>query len=273
MKLAISNIAWPVEKTEYMLSLIKSLGCNGVEVAASKIWDEPIDSGSEQRREFLKLVKKNDLTVSALHSLLYTRKDLNIFGDEQIKLRTIKYLKMLIELAVDLETKILVFGSPTARNRKSLGMNEALYKAAEVFYPVAKFAEKCGVCMVIEPLGKSETNFINTASEGLQLVEIVNSHGFKLHLDAKSIAEEVIDHKELINSVFPYLKHFHINDPGLIEIGSVADYHPKFGKILREANYSGFTSIEMKMLIGYESAVKNSINLAKKFYIGKTNGS
>jgi len=273
LKLAISNIAWPVEKTEYMLSLIKNLGCDGVEVAASRLWAEPVDSGSRQRKGFLKLVKKNSLTVSALHSLLYTRKDLNIFGDEQIRLKTIKYLKMLIELAVDLETKILVFGSPAARDRKSLEMDEAFNKAAEVFYPVAKFAEECGVCMVIEPLGKSETNFINTALEGLQLVKMVNSQGFKLHLDAKSIAEEVIDYKELINSVFPYLKHFHINDPGLIEIGSVADYHPKFGKILREVNYSGFTSIEMKTLVDYESAVKNSINLAKRFYIGKTSGS
>jgi D-psicose/D-tagatose/L-ribulose 3-epimerase len=272
LKLAISNIAWPVEKTEYMLNLIKSLDCEGVEVAPSKMWSEPVDSSSEQRKEFLKLVKKNKLTIAALHALFYTRKDLSIFGDEQIRLKTMKYLKMLVELAADLETKILVFGSPAARDRKSLKMKEALNKAAEFFYPAAEFAERHGVCIVMEPLRKSETNFINTAFEGLELVRMVNSNGFKLHLDAKSFAEEAADHKKIINDVFSCLKHFHINDPDLIEVGSVADYHPEFGKILRETNYNGFVSIEMKTLNDYEIAVKNSINLAKKFYIGKTIG-
>ncbi len=273
MRLAISNIAWPVERTENMLKLIRSLGCEGVEVAPSKIWSEPIDSSSEQREEFLKFVKKNKLTIAALHALFYTRRDLSIFGDEQIKLETEEYFKMLVKLAADLETKILVFGSPAARDKKSLKMKEAMNKAADFFYPVAEFAKKYGVCIVIEPLRKSETNFINSAFEGLQLVKIINSNGFKLHLDAKSVAEEAVDHKKLINDIFPYLKHFHINDPDLIEVGSVADYHPKFGKILREVNYHGFVSIEMRELDDYEGAVKNSIKLARKFYMGITNGS
>ena len=50
MKLAISHIAWPLEKEHFYLDQVKLWGCSGIELAPSRIWDEPIDTNKEDRK-------------------------------------------------------------------------------------------------------------------------------------------------------------------------------------------------------------------------------
>ena len=47
-----------------------------------------------------------------------------------------------------------------------------------------------GVSLCMEPLGPSETDFINTAEEGARLMEAVGHPNFVLHLDVKAMSSE-----------------------------------------------------------------------------------
>ncbi|MEO6785243.1 MAG: sugar phosphate isomerase/epimerase family protein, partial [Chthoniobacteraceae bacterium] len=49
--------------------------------------------------------------------------------------------------------------------------------------PLAKYAEKKGVTLCIEPLNRFETDFLNTTDKGLKLIKAVGSNAVKLHLD------------------------------------------------------------------------------------------
>ncbi|MBL7129810.1 MAG: sugar phosphate isomerase/epimerase [Candidatus Omnitrophica bacterium] len=268
MKLAISNIAWPSEKEERYLGLIKEWGCSGVEIAPTRIWSDPLKASLEQRRCFVDSIHKHGLEISAMQALLYGRRDLGLFRSADVETETIDYLKGLCKLSAVLGAKVLVFGSPANRKRGDIPLEEAFERAALFFSKVAPVAEKLGVCLCIEPLRPQETDFITTAGEGLRLVELVNNPGFGLHLDAKAVAEEGSDFVSIFKSAIYKLKHFHINDPGLIEVNSTGLVdHISITRALRKVGYRGYVSIEMRTLPDCDDTIKRSVQFSKKTYI------
>lgn len=268
MKLSISNIAWPNETDELYLKNIRGWGCSGIEIAPGRLWQKPLMLNSQERKSFKSQLDKYGLEISAMHALLYNHDDLGIFRDPQAVAETVKYLKGLCYLAADLGISVLVFGSPRNRRRDSLPLQEAFEKAADFFSKIAPTAEELGICICIEPLRPQETDFITTAAEGLRLVQMVNSPGFKLHLDATAIAEEGEDFLEVFRSAVPNLRHFHISEPGLTEINSTGSVdHIAIARALRDAGYRGYVSIEMRTAADYDNAIKRSIQFSRNTYI------
>ena len=268
MKLSISNIAWPAEEDESYLSHIKTWGASGVEIAPSRIWPDPVSSSSKERKTFRSFVYSHGMEIPAMQALLYNKQDLGLFRAPGVERETVEYLKALCQLASDIGVSVLVFGSPYNRKRGDISLKEAFEKAADFFSRIAPIAEDSGVCICIEPLRPQETDFITTAEEGLQLVEMVNSQGIGLHLDAKAIAEQGGDYLETFKRVHHRLRHFHINDPGLIEVNSTGSVdHFSIGSALKASGYDRYVSIEMRKLPDYYSVIKKSLKIAKEAYL------
>ena len=83
MKLAVSNIAWKNNEFNKFYELLASLNCSGVEIAPSKIWNNIPDISKENVTSFLSDMKKNKLEFLGFHSLLYGRKDLQLFKNDE----------------------------------------------------------------------------------------------------------------------------------------------------------------------------------------------
>ena len=79
MKMSISNIAWGNKNFEDFLKLIKSNGCDSIELAPSLIWNEPINSDKKSRQSLKNLLKNHDIKMVGFHSLLFNRPDLKFF--------------------------------------------------------------------------------------------------------------------------------------------------------------------------------------------------
>lgn len=268
MKLAISNIAWSAEDEKVFFKYIKEWGCSGVEIAPSRVWADPLQSTQAERRAFKSLTFKYGLEIPALQALLYNRPDLGIFRGREIERETVEYVKGLCQVAGDLGARVLVFGSPRNRRRGDLPMEEALVQAAGFFAKVAPTAKALGVCVCIEPLRPEETDFITTALEGLRLVEMVNNPGFGLHLDAKAVNAEPGEFLATFRRVLPKMEHFHINDPGLVEVNSTGKVaHASLAQALHEAGYRRYVSIEMRFLPDHYQVVQRSIGFAKETYV------
>jgi sugar phosphate isomerase/epimerase len=268
MKLSISHIAWPPEQEDFYLRQLDGYGCTGLEIAPNRLWPEPLAASQGERLSFKRRVQACGLEIAALHALLYQRRDLGLFREPEIEVRTIAYLQGLCSLAADLGAKVLVFGSPNTRRRGALAYDEAMARAAQFFYQVACTAAAEGVRLCIEPLGPGETDFISTAKEGLDLVEMVNHPGFGLHLDAKAVADEGKDFAEILRPVLHRLEHFHINDPDLVEVNSTGYVdHLALGRALKNSGYQRYVSIEMRTLPEYAQAIERSLRLAQQAYI------
>lgn len=268
MKLSISNIAWPQNEEEFFLKQIKQWGCSGVELAPSRFWPNPHYINQEEINGYKALLSRIGLEVCAMQALLYGRPELGVFRSPNVEQETIEFIKSLCDLAVSLSAPVLVFGSPANRQRGQLSMDEAFERAASFFQPVALHASKLGVCVCIEPLRPQETDFITSAEEGLRLVRMINSPGFGLHLDAKAVSAEPTDTTSVIHSCAGEFRHFHVNDPELVEINSTNQVnHNELGNALRGIGYKKYVSIEMRKMPDYYTSIQRSISFSCSTYL------
>ena len=60
--------------------------------------------------------------------------------------------------------------------------------------------------------------------------------------------------------------HFHINDPGLVSIGTKAKYHNIISDSLKEIGYKRYVSIEMRQNENHRETIKNSVDFVEKVY-------
>lgn len=75
--------------------------------------------------------------------------------------------------------------------------------------PLARYAEKKGVQICIEPLNRFETDFLNTCDKGLKLIKAVGSKAVKLHLDTFHMNIEEKCQATAIRKAGKLLGHFH----------------------------------------------------------------
>ena len=70
--------------------------------------------------------------------------------------------------------------------------------AAETLRAAPPALEKAGVVIGIEPLSPDVTNFVNTAADGEELIELVGSPHVRLHLDCLAMSHEPTPIPDLI---------------------------------------------------------------------------
>lgn len=266
MKLSISNIAWPREDEEWVLKLLEKHSWDAIELAPSRVWEDFRTVPSSKILSYKKKINFYGLEICSLHSLFYGIKDVNLFGDINSKNSFIEYLKKIVDLSHFLGNKVIVLGSPSVRDLGNRHINVALLEASYTLRRAAEYAEANGIMILIEPLSRVESNFVNTHDEGLSLVNMIGNAGFGLHLDAKSIADENDDISSIISECRNKIMHFHINDPGLVSIGTKAKYHNIISDSLKEIGYKRYVSIEMRQNENHRETIKNSVDFVEKVY-------
>ena len=179
MKLAVSNIAWDNAELAEHLALLRDLGCQGIELAPSCIWPEPVDASAGERAGLKEMVRKSGLELTGFHALLFTRPDLQLFKDRNGRDLTVDYVVGLARLCSDLDGRLLVFGSPRNRARHGRDYRECLAWAAEAFGAAAAQCEPLGVTICIlnsggVPFVPDPTGGLKTAGSGRGLANVKN---------------------------------------------------------------------------------------------------
>lgn len=241
MKLAISNIAWDMEKDGYMYELMNKYGFAGLEIAPTRVFAEkPYEKIEEAKTWKTSIENKYGISIPSMQSIWYGRQE-SIFGSEEEKKTLIKYTKKAVDFASAIECKNLVFGCPKNRNVPE-GENEK--SAISFFKELGAYAVSRGTVIGMEANPTIyNTNFINTTSSALELIEKVNSDGFKLNLDVGTMVQNEESVWELVGKVH-LINHVHISEPYLKPIKQRI-LHKEIRHILLEEKYEGFISIEM----------------------------
>jgi sugar phosphate isomerase/epimerase len=269
LKLSISNIIW-TKGEEHLTSFLEnsnSVGFSGVELALSCFWEEPTLSTKSQIQWLKEQLEKFQLEISALHSLTFTREDLELFGSSKKRFELLDYTKRYIDLANLLECRNIVFGSP--KSRKTNGKSKL--ECDEIFLNFLKNIEEysSNVFLNIEPLHPSSCEYLNTFDEVLSLVQNESFHNIKIQLDVRSFIENG-ESLEILDSNYEYISHCQVSDPGLkIPTFEFSKYHEKTHQILKEKKYAGFVAGEIlnRESINEKVFLKNTFNILKHYYV------
>ena len=241
MKLSISNIGWSEENDVTVYTMMKEYGFWGLEIAPTRIFTEqPYDKIYDARVWADKLKFENGFVVPSMQSIWYGRTE-KLFGTDEERVALIDYTKKAIIFAEAVGCKNLVFGCPRNRSIPD-GADENI--AISFFKEIGDYAAEHGTVVGMEANPTIyNTNYINDTASALELIEEVDSEGFKLNLDVGTMIENnegIYDLKGRENLI----NHVHISEPGLKPIEN-RQLHREIGNMLKACNYDGFISIEV----------------------------
>jgi D-psicose/D-tagatose/L-ribulose 3-epimerase len=139
-----------------------------------------------------------------------------------------------------------VFGSGGARRvPDGFAKDEAFAQLVDFGRRAAREAKAHGITIAIEPLRKQETNIINTAAEGLALVNAIGDPNFQLMIDFYHLASEHED-PAIVLRAKDHIRHLHVANPqGRVfpQKWDEFDYAPFFAN-LRAIGYDQRISVE-----------------------------
>src|SRR3954447_3265487 len=176
IRLGICNELFEGWEFDRVCRTVKALGYDGLELAPFTLAPRITDLSPRRRRELRAVVEDAGLETIGLHWLLAKTEGLYLTTpDPLVRRRTADYLLALAEAARDLGGSVLCLGSPQQRNLlPGVSYDQALGYAAEVLAGIMPAVGDLGVDFCIEPLAPSETDFLNTCDQALELIARVN---------------------------------------------------------------------------------------------------
>ena len=247
MKFAMCNEfcqKWPLADC---LALAAKCGYDGIELAPFTLAAKVGDLDAAARRQIRADAARHQLAVVGIHWLLVSPAGLYLnHPDRELRERTRAYFAELIHFCADVGGDRMVIGSPKQRNVVPGQTYQATWdRTVEALRALAPIAGERGVFLCVEPLARTETNFLTSTPEALRLLAAVGHPNVKLTLDCKAMSDEGRPLPDLIREAGPAIGHFHANDPNLGYPGSgTLDFRPVLAA-LREINYPHWVSIEV----------------------------
>lgn len=252
MKFAICNETFQGESFAKVCECAARLGYQGVEIAPFTFGKLANEIGADERKAIVQTAADHGVEIIGLHWLLVlppgmeNRLHINHPDDERRK-ATLSYYQELIRLCADLGGKVMVHGSPGARNWQEGDLySETFQRTVDFFRACMSEAQRHGIDICFEPLTHAETNFINRAQDAVELIEAVGHPNLKLHLDAKAMCGgEYFPPDMIIRRYKQHTRHIHANDPNKRGPGMGALDFGQIAAALREIEYDGYVSVEV----------------------------
>jgi sugar phosphate isomerase/epimerase len=222
------------------LEAAKAAGFDYVELATSEIaaLSEPEFEQAAAR------IRRVGLPVPATN--LFLPPELKVTGPDIDRDRQMAYVTRAFTRLARIGTTIVVFGSGPARMVPAgFPKDQAVQQLVEFGRRIAQEARARGITIAVEPLRPEETNIINSAADGLALVNAIADPNFQLMVDFYHLAS-VKEDPAIIVRARDHIRHLHMANPAgrvFPRTPDEYDYAPFFAA-LRAIGYDKRISIE-----------------------------
>lgn len=156
-------------------------------------------------------IQQIGITVPATN--LFLPPTLKVTGPDIDPEQQIAYVRKAFARLARLGTEIVVFGSgPARRVPDGFPKDQAFQQLVAFGRRIAPEARARGITVTVEPQRREETNIINSAAEGLGLVNAIDDPNFQLMVDFYHLASEKED-PAIIVRAGQHIRHLHMANP------------------------------------------------------------
>jgi sugar phosphate isomerase/epimerase len=247
MRYAICNETFEGWDHGRVCRFVAECGYTGLEMAPFTLAPRITDVTAARRKELRQQAQEQGLQIIGLHWLLAKTEGLHLnAADQATRQRTADYLVELARCCRELGGDLMVFGSPAQRRiPPDASPAQAMEYAADTFRRALPAIADFGVKVCLEPLAPPEADFITTAAEAVELLDLLQQPNFVLHLDVKAMTAEPSPAPDVIRRFGRRLSHFHANDPNKRGPGfGNTDFVPIL-QALKDIHYQGWVSVEV----------------------------
>ncbi len=269
MKFGICNEIFQGWSLDDTFAYAAKAGYDLLEIAPFTIAKYVTEISTAERTRIKDSAARAGIGISGLHWVLVQAEGMYLTDpDVNVRSRTSHYFRDLVDCCADLGGTRIIVGSPKQRNVvDGVTYEQAWSWATDVFCDAVEQAEERGVVICFEPLAPSETNFVNTAAEGIRFSQQFASPGMSIILDVKAMCSEAKPIPQIIAESAGRFEYFHANDANLKGPGfGDIDFHP-IAAALRDARYDGIVSVEVfKFEEGAEVIATQSIAYLQRVF-------
>jgi len=172
--------------------------------------------------------------------------------------KTVERLKGHIDIASKFNAAVIIGGIRGRFSGTKTEMAKQRTRAVDAVRICAEKAKEAGVQLLIEPINRYETNFINNADEGLSFIEDTGHPEIKLLLDTFHMNIEEEDMNETIKKYSDRIDYIHFADSNRKAPGFG---HIPFRQILstlKLINFSGVITAEILPLPNDDAAIQQA---------------
>lgn len=269
MKFAICNEIFKGWNFGDLMRFARKAGYDALEIAPFTIANHVTDISSTVRQQIRDEAAHVGIAISGVHWVLAETEGMYLnHPDAPVRERTARYFVDLVDFCADLGGHTIVLGSPKQRNvMAGVSLAQAWDWARATLRDAVQHAGGREVTICLEPLGPTDTNFINTAADAIRFVQQMESPNIKIILDVKAMCTESTPIPQIIRESWPHFAYFHANDRNLKGPGfGDVDFKP-IAAALREVGYDGVVSVEVfKFDEGAEAIATKSIRYLKQVF-------
>ena len=222
------------------IEALAKAGFNGVEISLRHATDLDADWLAD-------ILEEAGLEVSAFASGRLCLEDSICLSDPNPATRKIIFeeLSAILKLAASFHAPLIIGGVRGKFTGSEIQKAEQRASAIDTLLRCAKVAEDLGTHLLLEPINRYETNFINSAQDGLDLINDIGHPAIKMLLDTFHMNIEEADVCGTLRMVGDQLGYMHFADNNRLAPGQG---HFDFLSLLRtlaEINFKGFVSAEI----------------------------
>jgi len=244
-------------------SKMAELGYDGIELMLKDPSQIKVD-------EVKNLLDRHNLEISAICTgEIYGEDGLSFMDpDKSIREKALKRTKEIIIFASHFSTQVNI-GRLRGVFTDGIDRKESLGWALFAFRKVSEYAQKYDVGILLEPINRLQSNFINTTKEGIKMVEEVDRDNFHLMLDLFHMNIEDVSIEESIFAAKRYHRHIHVCDSNREAPGRGHLDFKKIIKTLKEIGYKGYLSAELWPAVDQDKAAKETIDYIRPIIEGR----
>ncbi len=244
MKLSVSTAVYGMADLKRIIFRVAELGYDAVELTAAL--HVPIETPTERRKEVKDWIRSAGIECSALHYIFDGSLRLLSTDPQQMK-RSVEYLRKIIDVASDVESKTVIVGSggKTRSFDPDWDRDESVKCITEVIRESGEYAKGKGVVLAMEAINRYETNFLNTLKEAADFVAAVDHPNVRTMADTYHMNIEEVCPADEIRKHGQTLANLHLADSNRYAPGEGHFDFASLAQALKEIGFSEYCSFEV----------------------------